>query len=319
MDVGATVNPQNIHLEKFQNPGVTADGKLRAVVGLKKLQMLWINTGTLCNLSCPNCYIESSPTNNRLAYITTSEVRCYLDEIIEENLGTREIGFTGGEPFMNPDFVEILDLSLSRGFLTLILTNGMKPMQKAGDKLICLNKRYSDQLTVRLSLDHYESFYHEMERGSHTWSPALEGLSWLSQNNFKIRIAGRTFWKQTEAELREGYAELFSHLHLKLDAWDPTLLVLFPEIDEDADVPEISNECWGLLEVSPESMMCASSRMVIKRRGLDTPTVVPCTLLPYDERFDLGSTLASSNVPVPLNHPHCAKFCVLGGGSCGTT
>ena len=319
MDVGATVNPQNIPLKKFQNPRVTADGKLRAVVGLKKLQMLWINTGTLCNLSCANCYIESSPTNNRLAYITTSEVRCYLDEIIEENLGTREIGFTGGEPFMNPEFMEIVNLSLSRGFLTLVLTHGMKPMQKAGDKLICLNKRYSDQLTVRLSLDHYESFYHEMERGSDTWSPALEGLSWLSQNNFKIRIAGRTFWKQTEAELREGYAELFSHLHLKLDAWAPTHLVLFPEIDEDADVPEISNECWGLLKVSPESMMCSSSRMVIKRHGLDTPTVVPCTLLPYDERFDLGSTLASSNLPVPLNHPHCAKFCVLGGGSCGTT
>ena len=37
---------------------------------------------------------------------------------------------------------------------------------------------------------------------------------------------------------------------------------------------------------------------------------------PYDERFAMGPLLASSLRPVALNHPHCAKFCVLGGGSC---
>jgi len=318
MDIGTTVKQQNISHRKFQNPHVTVDGKPRAVVPLKKLQTLWINTGTLCNLSCTNCYIESSPTNNRLVYITAAEVRSYLDEIIEENLGTKEIGFTGGEPFMNPEFILILDLSLSRGFPTLVLTNGMKPMEKVGERLLQLNEQYNDQLTVRLSIDHYDSFYHELERGPHSWSPSLEGLSWLSKNNFNLRIAGRTLWKQTEAELREGYGRLFSRLHLKLDAWDPTQLVLFPEIDENADVPEISKECWNVLEVSPDAMMCSSSRMVIKRRGMDKPTVVSCTLLPYDQRFDLGVTLDSAKVPVTLNHPHCAKFCVLGGGSCSS-
>jgi len=62
--------------------------------------------------------------------------------------------------------------------------------------------------------------------------------------------------------------------------------------------------------------MCATSRMVVKRKGEPAATVVPCTLLPYDERFDLGETLAQAAADVPLNHPHCARFCVLGGGSC---
>ena len=44
--------------------------------------------------------------------------------------------------------------------------------------------------------------------------------------------------------------------------------------------------------------------------------VVPCTLLPYDPTFEMGTTLASAAGVVKLNHPHCAKFCVLGGGSC---
>jgi hypothetical protein len=44
--------------------------------------------------------------------------------------------------------------------------------------------------------------------------------------------------------------------------------------------------------------------------------VLACTLIAYDERFELGPTLAEAARRVPLNHPHCARFCVLGGGSC---
>jgi hypothetical protein len=62
--------------------------------------------------------------------------------------------------------------------------------------------------------------------------------------------------------------------------------------------------------------MCATSRMVVKRKGAAAPTVAACTLLPYAEAFDLGPTIAGSLSPVKLNHPHCSRFCVLGGASC---
>jgi hypothetical protein len=81
-------------------------------------------------------------------------------------------------------------------------------------------------------------------------------------------------------------------------------------------VPEIAEACWNILGKSPESVMCATARMVVKRKGAAGPTVVACTLLPYDTRFELGTTLAAASVAVALNHPHCAKFCVLGGGAC---
>jgi hypothetical protein len=116
--------------------------------------------------------------------------------------------------------------------------------------------------------------------------------------------------------MRAGYAALFAAHGIGIDAADPVALMLFPEMDAEVDVPEITEACWGILRKSPESMMCASSRMVVKRRGSDRPAVVACTLLPYDPAFELGATLADASRPVALNHPHCARFCVLGGAAC---
>jgi len=62
--------------------------------------------------------------------------------------------------------------------------------------------------------------------------------------------------------------------------------------------------------------MCSSSRMIVKRKGMERPSVIACTLLPYDQRFELGHTLREAQQTVSLNHPHCAQFCVLGGASC---
>ena len=73
------------------------------------MRTLWINTGSLCNIECRNCYIDSSPTNDRLVYITAREVSRFYEEIAGANLSVREIGFTGGEPFMNPDIIAMLE------------------------------------------------------------------------------------------------------------------------------------------------------------------------------------------------------------------
>ena len=87
-------------------------------------------------------------------------------------------------------------------------------------------------------------------------------------------------------------------------------------MDDTTDVPEITTECWDILGKSPQDVMCASSRMVVKRKGAKAPSVVACTLLPYEAEFDLGATLEDAERAVRLNHRHCAKFCVLGGASC---
>src|SRR6476660_8284061 len=115
---------------KFRDPFFTAKGERRARVALKALETLWFNTGTLCNLTCGHCYIESSPKNDRLVYLSAAEVGDYLDEIERLSLGTSLIGFTGGEPFMNRELPAMLADVLSRGLRALVLTNAMKPMHK---------------------------------------------------------------------------------------------------------------------------------------------------------------------------------------------
>jgi hypothetical protein len=210
----------------------------------------------------------------------------------------------------------MLDLALARGFRALVLTNAMKPMHKVKPALLRLRDRYGDRLTIRVSIDHYGRAVHEIERGRRTWAPTIDGLKWLAANGFAVTVASRRLSGETEDELRRGFARLFAELDLAIDAADAVALTIFPEMDEAADVPEITEACWGILRKSPDGVMCSSSRMVVKFKGATHPTVIACTLLPYDPRFDLGRSLADALGPVPLNHPHCAKFCVLGGGAC---
>ena len=292
MDGSTTPTPERLDPQKFVDPELTLVGERRASVVLDALNTLWFNTGALCNLTCRNCYIESSPKNDRLVYLTLDEVRSYLDEISKAELATIEIGFTGGEPFMNPEIVGMLELSLERGFRILVLTNAMRPMMRLADRLGVLNHHFPGRLVIRVSLDHYQAEYHEIERGPSSWQPTIDGLRWLTAEKFNIHVAGRTCWNETEDTIRAGYARLFAAEDIAVNAF---------------------------LNVDPSSMMCATSRMVVKRKEASRPVIVPCTILPYDSKFDLGHNLKEAGGAVLRNHPHCARFCVLGGGSCSVT
>ena len=303
---------------KFSDPRWTAKGERRATVALSRPETLWFNTGTLCNITCANCYIESSPTNDSLVYLTADEISDYLAQLGARGWGVREIGFTGGEPFMNPQMVEMTRRALDAGYEVLVLTNAMRPMMrpKVRAGIEALVRAHGDRLCFRVSLDHHSRPVHDAERGAGSFERTLEGMDWLASIGARLAVAGRVEMAESESAARRGYAALFAQRGYRIDAADPGACVLFPEMDAAADVPEITTACWGILGKEPESVMCASSRMVVKRRGADTPAVVACTLLPYDPEFEMGATLAEAERDVALNHPHCAKFCVLGGASC---
>ncbi|MHA7870868.1 MAG: radical SAM protein, partial [Hyphococcus sp.] len=205
-----------------------------------------------------------------------------------------------------------------RGLRTLILTNAMRPMMRPRiqEGLLTLKKRFGETLALRVSLDHFTATRHDEERGGGAFEAGVNGLRWLSANGFAISVAGRTLWGEAEPALREGFAALFAEYDIALDARDPGDLILFPEMDETADVPEITTACWDILGKRPDDVMCANARMLVKRKGAPAPTVLACTLIPYDSRFEIGRTLREAARPVNLNHPHCARFCVLGGASC---
>ena len=301
---------------RFADPDLTASGEQRASVVLSGLRTLWFNTGTLCNITCDRCYIESSPHNDRLSYLSRDEVAAFLDEARSLHPELREVAFTGGEPFMNRELTGMMRDVLVGGWRVLVLTNAMRPMQHRLGDLAGLQRDFPGRMTLRVSLDHWRPERHEALRGANSWAPAIEGLQSLARLGIDVAVAGRTIWAEDQASLRSGYGSLFASLGLNLACEDPTRLVLFPEMGCRPDVPEITDRCWSILGKSPAEMMCASARMVIKRKGAARPAVISCTLLPYDEAFELGPTLANASGTVRLNHRHCAEFCVLGGGSC---
>lgn len=304
---------------KFSNPLVTAKGEERATVAWHGLKTLWLNTGTLCNIECANCYIESSPRNDRLVYLSIDDVQPFYDEIDDLGEGPKEIGITGGEPFMCPDILKIVEAALERGHSVLLLTNAMRPMMRphvqAGLKAII--HQYGDRLILRVSLDSHNRDLHDAERGAGAFEEAMNGLNWLGMIGANIAIAGRQELHEDEAQARAAYGEMAAGIGLTLDPHDPKQLVLFPEMVARDDPPEITTACWGILNKSPEDIMCANQRMVIKRKGAGHASVTACTLLVDDPQFELGTTLAgATEQAVALNHPWCATFCVLGGASC---
>ncbi len=303
---------------KFRDPDWTAKGERRASVAFEGLKTLWFMTGSLCNIECVNCYIDSSPRADHFVYLTPEDIAPYLDEIAALGYGTVEIGFTGGEPFLNPHMIRLAEMALERGHNVLILTNAMRPMMRprvqAG--LLDLQVRFGGQMTIRVSLDHYEQAPHDAIRGPGSFASALVGLDWLSAHGFVLNLAGRTVWNEDEPTSRAGYAALINDHNWRIDPQSTKQLVLFPEMDDKVDVPEITTACWEILGRSPSEIMCSNARMVVRRKGADRACVLACTLLWDDAQFELGPTLAGARAPVKLNHPHCAKFCVLGGASC---
>ena len=225
--------------DKFRDPLWTATGERRAKVTLGSLKTLWFNTGTLCNLACTSCYIESSPTNDALSYLTLAEV----DRFLEEVDAPTEIGFTGGEPFMNPEIMAMLEHALGRGHRVLVLSNAMRPMRRHEAAILALAARYPAKLTIRVSVDHHTQAVHEQERGPNSWDRAIDGLKWLAANGVPLAVAGRMLPGESEATSRTGYAALFGRLGIDLGARDPSALVLFPEMNAAADIPEISEGC----------------------------------------------------------------------------
>jgi len=181
---------------------------------------------------------------------------------------------------MNPAIIDILRETLSRGHKVLMLTNAMAPMMRPRmrEGLLELQELYGEQLTMRISIDHYSKDLHDKERGEGAFEKTLIGMRWLSEHGFRLDVAGRTCWGEDEAHAREGYASLFATEGFDIPAGDPARCVLFPEMDEVADVPEISTGCWKILDKKPADIMCASSRMIVRRKDADAPSVIACRL-----------------------------------------
>src|SRR5947207_6336780 len=81
-------------------------------VRLGQLDNLWFQiTGTLCNLTCTHRFISCSPSNHNFGFLNYDDVVVALEQ--SKKLGVKEYYFTGGEPFMHPRLLDILEKTLA--------------------------------------------------------------------------------------------------------------------------------------------------------------------------------------------------------------
>ncbi len=76
-----------------------------------------------CNETCIHCYAHYPTVDTSSDHLSISQYQVFIDELYE--LGALHIAFTGGDPFMNKNFLKIFEYSRNKGFVADIFTNGL--------------------------------------------------------------------------------------------------------------------------------------------------------------------------------------------------
>jgi sulfatase maturation enzyme AslB (radical SAM superfamily) len=275
------------------------------------LEELWFHTGTACNLACPFCLEGSRPGDNRLQRITLSDAQPFIDEALQ--LGVKQFSFTGGEPFIVKDFVNILRYAAARR-PCLVLTNGTDPVLKRLKQIQTL-RECTHPVSFRISIDYPDRDRHDAGRGAGTFDQAWQSLRALHALGFRISIARQMDRGEAGEEIETQYRALLAAHELPAD----TTLVAFPDFltpGARAEVPVVTEHCMTTYQSaeSRRQFMCAFSKMVLRRNG--QMRVYACTLVDDDTDYDLGGTLSESmSARIRLRHHRCYA-CFAYGSSC---
>lgn len=155
-------------------------------------RVIWELTNE-CNYGCKYC-IFSSTGRRPVGELTTQEVFHTLEEL--KKLNFSHIKFTGGEPFLREDLLDILQYAHHLGFLIDLSTNASKINVVNAQQLSLLSLSY-----IHVSLDGFNQISHEAVRGKKSFEPTIKGLTILSQYLSNIRI-GCVLHKFNEYEIK---------------------------------------------------------------------------------------------------------------------
>jgi MoaA/NifB/PqqE/SkfB family radical SAM enzyme len=101
-------------------------------------------------------------------------------------LGGREILITGGEPFLDPDLVELVRAA-ARWAPVTILTNAM--VFARGSRRRMLEALDPAAVTMQVSLDSGTPALHDRHRGQGSFDRARSGIALLRELGFRVKVA----------------------------------------------------------------------------------------------------------------------------------
>lgn len=288
-----------------------AAGAARGYIQPHALDELWFHVGTACNLECPFCLEGSRPGDQRLQRMTLADTRPFVEQAV--GLGVRQFSFTGGEPFVVRDFVNILAHAAAVR-PCLVLTNGTEPLLQRLRQLEAL-RAAACPVSFRISIDYPDEARHDAGRGAGSLRKALQGLGALHRLGFGVSLARQMQPDEDTGAIEAQYRRLLAAHALPGDL----RIVSFPDFGtpgEHRTVPVITADCMTRYhtEATRRAFMCAFSKMVVKIGG--RMRVYACTLVDDDPGYDLGADLAAAmRQRVMLTHHRCFA-CFRYGASC---
>jgi len=273
-----------------------------------RLGALWIQVaGTWCNLECTHCLNASGPADPWLKPLAPAVVHDALAEA--EQLGVREIYFTGGEPFLHRQILPLLEASLAVA-PTTVLTNGtlMTGATAAALRALADCARYS--LEIRVSLDDADEARNDRVRGAGAFARTVRALQLLEAQGL-LPIVTATEILQDEAAGEGGMYEGFHRFLRGIGIARPRVKII-PVFAvgrlEGRGSPPLTD---AALEGFDRSMLQCADARVVAEGG-----VYACPILAGLPGARLsGGGLAASFRPAPLYHPACVT-CHRTGMSC---
>lgn len=191
-----------------------------------------------CNLQCKFCFRVDEQIN------MTKETFYSLYDKLNE-LGVKEINFTGGEPLCNPELLDILKQSKSWGFTNILSTNGLL-LDTSVDGLL----RYID--IVALSLDGDNPTSNDLYRSKGHFESTINVLRSITQNFPSMKVKINTLISSRNKSNIVGILDILREFESQIICWKLFQVSSrgnYNEVTEEDQIsrPEFDNICHGIM------------------------------------------------------------------------
>ncbi len=145
----------------------------------KKPVVVW-NVGQRCNLRCVHCYSHSRD-KEYTGELNTDEAKRFIEDIAR--FGSPVILFSGGEPLMRPDILELIEYAKSQGMRAVLSTNGTLISGDTAAQLKELGLSY-----VGISLDGLKDTHDKFRCVKGAFDMAMTGLRNCRKAGIKVGL-----------------------------------------------------------------------------------------------------------------------------------
>jgi radical SAM/Cys-rich protein len=152
--------------------------RLQDPLEARSVEILQINLGKKCNLSCRHCHVEAGP--DRTEFMTRETMEACLGILKDNPIGTVDI--TGGSPEMNPELPWLIEQVSALGRRLMVRSNLVILTEEKYAHFNGIYVKYG--IEVVSSMPSYDINKFERQRGEKTFDQVIEAIRKLNQMGY---------------------------------------------------------------------------------------------------------------------------------------